>query len=241
MSRPFAVFDIDGTLVRWQLFHAIVDILVTLDDIDPAHANTIKSARSVWKRRENLESFKEYECKLVDTYDQILLQITTKQFNKAVATVFEEFKDQVYVYTRDLITKLKSKNYLLFAISGSQDEIVKLIADYYGFDDSAGTLYTRRNGRFTGESHTHLGKKHQKLDELIKKHNSTYKGSIAVGDSKGDISLLKAVENPIAFNPDKKLFDCAKTNNWKIILEIKNMIYQLEKQDDNYILANTKL
>jgi phosphoserine phosphatase len=27
MSKRFAVFDLDGTLVRWQLYHALVDRL----------------------------------------------------------------------------------------------------------------------------------------------------------------------------------------------------------------------
>ncbi len=27
MSQPFAVFDIDGTIIRWQLYHALADEL----------------------------------------------------------------------------------------------------------------------------------------------------------------------------------------------------------------------
>lgn len=241
MKRPFAVFDIDGTLIRWQLFHAIVDILVSHNNIDPEHIKSVKSARSIWKRREGLDSFKEYECKLIDIHNRIILQISPEQYNDAVIQVFEEFKDQVYIYTRGLIAQLKAKNYLLFAISGSHNEIVKLIANYYGFDDSAGTQYLHNNGRFTGESKTYLGKKHIKLNKLVKKHNSTYKNSVAIGDSKGDISLLEAVQNPIAFNPDNILYKAAQAKKWKIVLEIKNMIYELEQHDGNYILANTEL
>jgi HAD superfamily hydrolase (TIGR01490 family) len=241
MSRPFAVFDIDGTLVRWQLFHAIVDTLAAIEEVDPAHTQNIKDARAVWKRREHIESFKEYEIKLINIYNQILLQVNADQFNNAITQVFEEFKDQVYIYTRDLITKLKTENYLLFAISGSQTEIVQLIADYYGFDDCAGSDYIQKDGKFTGESVLHIGKKHKKLEELVNKHKVNYKNSLAIGDSAGDISLLEAVENPIAFNPDKALYKVACKNNWSIILEVKNMIYKLEKTNGRYIVADTKL
>ena len=30
MPRPFAVFDIDGTIIRWQLYHALADELASL-------------------------------------------------------------------------------------------------------------------------------------------------------------------------------------------------------------------
>ena len=34
-GRPFAVFDIDGTLIRWQLYHSIADTLARLGHIEP--------------------------------------------------------------------------------------------------------------------------------------------------------------------------------------------------------------
>ncbi|MBX4191162.1 hypothetical protein KW794_03685, partial [Candidatus Saccharibacteria bacterium] len=49
--RPFAVFDIDGTLIRWQLYHSTADTLARLGHIEPKLHQTIKDARMVWKRR----------------------------------------------------------------------------------------------------------------------------------------------------------------------------------------------
>ena len=77
------------------------------------------------------------------------------------------------------------------------------------------------------------------LQELVKKHRATMPGSIAVGDGSSDISMLEMVELPIAFNPEKKLFDYASAKGWKIVIERKNMVYELEKQDGRYILAKT--
>jgi phosphoserine phosphatase len=45
------------------------------------------------------------------------------------------------------------------------------------------------------------------------------------------------VENPIAFNPEKKLFDYAQGKNWKIVLERKNMVYELENKNGQYELV----
>src|SRR5262245_45227999 len=93
-GRPFAVFDIDGTLIRWQLYHAIADKLVSLGFIAPVKFQEIKDARMVWKRRESPEAFKAYEKQLVKLYDEILADITVSQFNQAAQAVFNEYKDQ---------------------------------------------------------------------------------------------------------------------------------------------------
>lgn len=239
-NRPFAVFDIDGTLIRWQLYHAIADAMVRLGYADSKDYQSVKSARLAWKKREDKESFKAYEQKLVQAYEAVLTKLTFSQFEHAAAGVFEEYKDQVYIYTRDLIKELKSKGYLLFAISGSQIEIVEKIAEYYGFDDCIGSVYERGQTGFTGKVTVHRHGKHVILDELVKKHGASYKDSYGVGDSEGDISMLEAVANPIAFNPTRKLFAAAKNNEWKIVLERKNMVYKMEPHNGRYVLAKTE-
>jgi phosphoserine phosphatase len=78
------------------------------------------------------------------------------------------------------------------------------------------------------------------LQELIKKHGLTTAASYAVGDSLSDAAMLEMVDNPIAFNPDNNLFEAATQNGWNIVVERKNVIYQLSKQDGHYgLLAET--
>lgn len=239
MAQPqsFAAFDIDGTLIRWQLYHAITDMLARQGLLDEDTYASLKAARMDWKRRSSPEAFKAYEAQVVAAYEQALQQMTVTQFEMAAREVFDEYKDQVYSYTRGLIKELKSKNYKLLAISGSQTEIVAMMAAYYGFDDYVGTTYHRESDRFTGKVTLHAGSKHVILDELVRKHNLTYANSIAVGDSEGDVSMLEAVENPIAFNPTSTLLDIAKRNAWPIVIERKNVTYKLEPADGKYILA----
>lgn len=239
LSRPFAVFDIDGTLIRWQLYHAVADNLVKLGFIAPVKFQAIKDARMVWKRRESSESFKQYEMELVRLYESILSEITVEQFEKASQAVFEEYKDQVYIYTRDLLRKLKKDGYLLFAISGSQTQIISKLADYYGFDDFAAREDKHKANRFTGRSTTPIFNKDVVLKRLIKKNGAGLTDSIAVGDSKTDIKMLELAQIPIAFNPERTLFEYAKQKGWKIVIERKNMVYELEKRGEKYELVET--
>ena len=239
MAKPnkFAVFDIDGTLIRWQLYHAIADALARLGYFDSEKFSQVRQARMIWKQRASDQSFKAYEGQLVTSYEAILGQLTVDQFEEAVDLVFDEYKDQVYAYTRDLLKSLKDEGYLLFAISNSQIEIVNKIADYYGFDDCIGAVYGRSGNKFNGQKTVYLTDKDRILKELVTKHKADWEGSIAVGDSASDISMLSIVERPIAFNPEKKLFEAARTKGWEIVLERKNVTYQLKDVDGKYLLA----
>ncbi len=235
--KSFAVFDIDGTLIRWQLYHAIVNELAKQGHLTPGAYERIHASRMIWKKREGGESFKAYERELIHTYHQALRGLPVEAYLQAIDTIFEEYKDQVFTYTRDLLKSLKQRGYVLFAISGSQMEILEKLAAYYGFDEAVGSIYEREGDHFTGKSSTVVEHKGEVLDKLIKQYDVGRKGSIAVGDSASDAALLELVEQPIAFNPDKTLFALAKKHGWKVVLERKNMVYKLEPHDGHYLLA----
>jgi HAD superfamily hydrolase (TIGR01490 family) len=240
VTRPFAVFDIDGTILRWQLYHAIGDEMAKHGLIDEAEFSLVMKARMNWKKRRGEDSFSDYEHKLVRVFDNSLKGVDVKDFKEITGYVFDKYKDQVYTYTRNLIIDLKNKDYLLFAISGSPEMIVKLFSQYYGFDDCAGSIYEIKNDKFTGKKELSIGKKAEILKSMVKSYDSTYKDSIAVGDSEGDIAMLKLVATPIAFNPSHNLLNEAKKNdNWQVVIERKNVIYELkrEKGHGKYVLS----
>lgn len=237
--RKFAVFDIDGTLIRWQLFHAIVHHLGTKGYIDPETHEAIKAARMIWKKRNTNDGFEQYEQLLVHAYRDLLSSINPKQYHEIVSEVFEEYKDQTFVYTRNMVRQLKREGYLLFAISGSQEDIIQKLAEYYDFDAAIGTQLEMQDKAFTGRLITPVHEKAEALDKLVNQFGATYTGSIAVGDSMSDAPMLSVVQNPIVFNPNQALFETAQTKGWKIVVERKNMIYELESHDGRYVLAQT--
>jgi HAD superfamily phosphoserine phosphatase-like hydrolase len=167
----------------------------------------------------------------------MLSSITPEQLGMAVDSVFEEYKDQVYVYTRSFIENLKKNGYQLFAISGSQTEIVSRICDYYGFKSFAATLYEIADNKFTGNKQVPSLNKDIALKLLIEEYGLDLKDSIAVGDSKSDIPLLQMVERPIAFNPDDNLYRYSRQKGWKIVIERKDVIYELEVSNGSYVLV----
>lgn len=236
-SQPFAVFDIDGTLIRWQLYHAVVGELAKRGELSAASYSQIRNARMRWKERASDEAFKDYERMLVKIYDQLLPNLDIAEFEAAVDAAFAEHKDQVYTYTRELIGSLQGRGYMIFAISNSHQEIVTKVADYYGFNDALGAIYERRDDHFTGKKDGYFTTKHLALALLIDKHQPNLKKSIAIGDSESDIDMLAMVERPIAFNPTKNLLAAARSHGWEVVIERKNVVYELKFKDGTYVLA----
>lgn len=238
MNRKFAVFDLDGTLIRWQLYHAMADEFVKMNILTAKEYESVKTARMNWKNRDNINSFNDYEMTLVKLINSTVENLKVSDLEAACLNVIEEYKNQVYTYTRDLIKELKSQNYLVFAISASPNQIVKLVANHYGFDDYSGSIYAEKDGILTGKYDlVWSDRKPEILKDLVDKHQATWIDSVAVGDSEGDIPMLSAVEQAIAFNPTQLLFTEAKKQGWKIVVERKNMVYRLDPSDGSYILA----
>lgn len=236
-NNHLAVFDIDGTLIRWQLFHATVHHLGKHGFIPADAHERIKQARMQWKIRTTNEGFEEYELALVLEYLEAIKRITPEQSELIYQEVFDEYKDQTFTYTRDLVKKLKEQGYTLVAISGSQNEIIQKLAKHHGFDIAVGATLEQIDGKYSGKISTPIFDKAKALRQIIDEHSLSIEKSYAVGDSKSDVPMLEMVENPIVFNPDKKLFKIAKSKQWKIVVERKNMIYELNPHDGVYTLA----
>ncbi len=236
-SKPFAVFDIDGTVFRSGLYREAIFELITANQLPSSVTDAYKPFEIKWKKRQSDQAFEEYVKVMAKAFDAALPQIRIADFETAAANVFERLSEYVYVYTRDLIVDLKQKGYTLIAISGYQDELVKPFADKYGFDIWIGQHYKRGDEFYTGE----IIKSHDGKDIILKKivaeHGLDFAGSIGVGDTRGDIGMLSLVDHPIAFNPDRELFETAHQNNWSVVVERKNMIYRLEPNGNSFILA----
>lgn len=237
-KRKVAVFDIDGTLYRWQLFHELVEEL-TMVNVFPK--NTFRNVDSAWNEwRGGHVSFHSYESLVVETLLKYLPLIPVPVFQAACDKVVEQSGHKLHAFPRQLMRDLKKQGYVIVAISGSQQELLDRFGKMHGLDLMVGALYERKDGHFTGkELRRTVGHKAEILQQLVIEHDFTLEESVGIGDSDGDIDLLAAVERPIAFNPSEGLFQAAKDNQWPIVIERKNIAYKMEHTDDALVLAET--
>lgn len=228
MKSPnrIAIFDIDGTIFRSSLLIELVEALINNGLFPLKTKNIYASAYKDWSNRQG--SYEDYIDAVVVAFKKYIKGISHEAYLKIAKQVVADNKDRVYRYTRDLIKDLKKKNYYLLAISNSPKEIVQSFCHELGFDKVYGREYEVVNKIFTGETlHLDLiSDKAKMLSHFLEKEELSLVDSIGVGDSEGDIPLLKIVEYPICFNPNSKLYVKAKKFGWKIVVERKDVIYE---------------
>jgi len=228
MKKKVAIFDIDGTIFRSSLLIELVNKMISNGLFSDDFEKHYKKEYRAWLDRKG--TYDDYINAVVKAYNENIQGIDYQDFKKVGEEVINHMKDRVYRYTRDLVKKLKDEGYFLLAISHSPMEIVQDFGYSMGFDKVYGRIYkVGDDGKFTGEMEyvDLISDKAKVLDRAVEKEGLTLEGSIGVGDSEGDITQLSKVENPICFNPNKILHDEAKKNNWKIVIERKDVIYEL--------------
>lgn len=231
--RKFAAFDIDGTLFRSGLYREVFYELYKMGVLPNDLTEQTTEKHREWRHRLHDNAFEEFEKIMVHGLDSYLPKLRVVDYEIAVERVIEKKAENVYVYTRNLLRKLQHNGYFTVAISGSQKELVEPFAQRYGFDTWVGQEWERGDEYFTG----HVTKTHTDKDKIIERlmesHQLTLTDSYAVGDSNGDVGMLGLVTHPIAFNPTYELFEKAIKRGWKIVIERKNLSYELEPGPHN--------
>jgi HAD superfamily hydrolase (TIGR01490 family) len=229
MKSKLAVFDIDGTIFRWTFIAELMQALTKKGIFSKSVIQQTEKVYFDWKDRRG--SWDDYITTVVNVTNSALGGVSEKEVDNVIKEIVFNKKDNLYVFTRDLIKKLKEKNYYLLAISASPEKIIAEFTNILGFDKFYGTVYEIKNGKYTGNELNEIFlNKHKTLKVFLKENPQvTLKGSIGVGDSQSDISFLEMVDNPIAFNPEKTLAQYAKRRMWKIVVERKNVIYNISE------------
>lgn len=237
--KPVALFDLDGTLFRWQLFHELVFELKNQGVFDAETAESLESALVKWQGKEF--DWAEYETILIEGMKKHLTGMPVDVFEAAAVAVVDHSGHKIYNYTRRLAVELKEKGYFLLAVTGSYQEIAEPFARRYGFDDCIGALLPREHGVFTAPDSVRVvfGQKEARIREYLEGKDLTLEGSVAVGDSGGDISMLELATTPIAFNPSEELLEIAMERGWQVVIERKNIAYSLRPDNGLYVLETT--
>jgi HAD superfamily hydrolase (TIGR01490 family) len=221
-KKPIAVFDIDGTIFRSSLLVELNKKMVEKGFFPKESEAIIQKFRSNWLNRKG--SYMDYINAAVDIYHQYSKGCCIQVLRRCGRAVIAQKKNRVYVYTRELIKKLKP-HYTLILLSHSPAEVVNEFNKYYHFDIAFGSRHIIKNGICLGEVDGGFDKE-RALKDLAKKYDLSLKNSIGVGDTESDIGFLKLMDHPICFNPNKPLYQYALKKKWRIVVERKDVIYQ---------------
>ena len=227
-QRKVAFFDVDGTIFRSSLLIEIVEELIVRKVFSKNSEAEFLKEKENWINRRG--QYEDYIMSVVHSFKKHIQGVPYKTFMEIGEDMVEANYMKTYVYTKNLIKELKAKNYYIIAISQSPKGILDKFCQHLGFDKVYGRMYELGpEDQFTGQStDEHLiQNKGAIVRRAVEKENLTLKGSVAVGDTEGDIPMLELVDKPICFNPNKKLFQYAKINKWKVMVERKDVVYEI--------------
>lgn len=227
MKKRLAVFDIDGTIFRKNLHFELIDELSWRGIFSKHARKVLVSAYAEWL--EHRGTYEDYRKKIIRIYEKELKGCVQKEIVEASRKVAEFNKDRTYIFARNLVKKLGKEKYAIIAISGSPIEIVKEYNKYLKLDEVFGSVYeTDGKGLYTGKTIFEPVKhKGHLVGQYISEKGLTLDGSYGIGDTESDIGFLKMVEHPIAFNPNLNLERVARRNGWKIVVEKKDVVYDI--------------
>lgn len=226
--QPAAFFDIDGTLFRSSLLIELTERLVTEGVFSPGVRDEYFDEYQAWKDREG--SYEDYIAAVIEAYTSHIKGVFYGDIADIGREVVASLGRRNYRYTQDLISELKRDRYYLVAISQSPKTILDDFCQQHGFDKVYGRIYEiGPQDHFTGEvTDEHLiANKANIVKRVFENEQLTRIGSVGVGDTEGDISLLEMVERPICFNPNQILYDHAKRMDWEVVVERKDVIYHI--------------
>lgn len=227
-KQRVAIFDVDGTIFRSSLLIQVVNRLIE-KKVFPADTRTVyEHDYERWLNREG--DYQEYIDAVVKAFVGHLKGVHYGALADAAEEVVEEQWKRTYRYTRDLLGELKAEGYFLLAISHSPKTVLDKFCPRLGFDKTYGMIYEiGPQDCFTGDvtdQHLILNKA-AVLKRAVEKENLTLEGSVGVGDTESDVPFLELVSKPVCFNPNMKLYKTAQRLRWNVVVERKDVIYEL--------------
>ncbi len=225
---PLAVFDVDGTLFRRGLLPALTRRLVNEGVFSERVREDLSRDYYAWVERRG--SYDTYDGLVVELFLRELKGASVRDLRRCARVEVEAHGRRLHMYTRDMAARLKRVGYQLVAISGSPQEILDLFLDPLGFDRSWGTVLAQdARGYYTGEVlHYPFKNKRHVLEDFLKDADVGLENSVGMGDTLSDVGFLELVRTPIAFNPNRALFEVARRRGWPIVVERKDVIYNLQ-------------
>ena len=144
----------------------------------------------------------------------------------AIKNCKKELISAIYPKANEFIKSFKKKGYKIILVTGTFEEVGKLIAKHLKLDRSIGTILESKIKKdkkiLTGQTINGTLRGKEKANEIKKQFSKEIlQNSVIVSDSIVDLPFLELSNNPIAANPDKHLLKVAKKRRWKI-LNFKN-------------------
>ena len=223
--KPFAAYDLDGTLFKSSVLEKATNIAVELSVFNGAAFDDANSTKEKWQIDNNEGTYNAYVKKLVDAFVGQMKGVRVDAFDEVVAELIRSQSVRRYKFTKELIRSLNTHTPIL--ITGSPLILAQpFVEDLSEIKHVFGSTYEQKDGHYTGIAHS-VGSKAVILQNLINTGAISQNGSIAVGDTMSDNPMLHMATHPIMFNPSHTLANYGQEFGWDKVFETKDNITPL--------------
>lgn len=223
-KKSVGIFDICGSTLKGHQLTCLTDAATRMGFFDGACR---KQFRVLRRRLETHDvSFENYDRELVDLFVANIIGKSRADFEKVCSRVFRQKCDSQYLFTRQLIKRIKPTHRLV-TITGGMEELAKHFAQYWGFEfQYSSVLEVDEAGNYTGRDLKVpvLNKGLALVEHMTACKLCTLEDSIGLGDTGSDILFLEKVQRPIAFKPSRKLLLAARERDWTVVYETRDNI-----------------
>ncbi|MFZ2188841.1 MAG: HAD-IB family phosphatase [Candidatus Moraniibacteriota bacterium] len=229
-KKKIAVFDIDGTIFRKNLAFELLNELSWMKIFPKVVRDELIALYGHWLDNEG--TYEAYRIKLVDLYEKNIQGKSQEEIIKAAKIVAQFNAKRTYIFAKKLIEEMRP-DHIMLVISGSPIEIVKEYAEIFQFDAYYGSVYEIDKDKiFTGKTIFEPTRdKGAVVKQFVAENDISLVDSFGMGDTQSDASFLELVDLPIAFNPDLNLRKIAEKNAWRIVVEKKDVIYEINNKN----------
>jgi HAD superfamily phosphoserine phosphatase-like hydrolase len=139
-------------------------------------------------------------------------------FLKATAAFLETKEGGNFFSFAEPLIKLLKNNGNIYLITGEMQFVGKAVADYFSVNGYISSELEVENGLFTGNIKKSLAKREAKRDSMEDLFAAySQEGSLAFGDSEGDIEMLNMVSEAFCINATEGLMEVALSKGWHIV------------------------
>lgn len=211
--KKLALFDFDNTLYKG----------LSIVDIAKQQAADSLLPKETFSQIENLvaeyrQGIREYETTVRLLLEAWASGLAGEQYAVAVKTAQEVLRkpQALFEFVPQLLDELR-ETHALYLITGSPNFTAEASADLLNFDGYYASEFTVEKGKFTGELDAVLADREEKLGAVSKLLDQYGKeGSLAFGDSEGDIAMLETVEIPFGVNVTEGLREHGAERSWHL-------------------------
>lgn len=207
--KKVAFFDIDGVIYGKEVFLALAQHAVKSGWLSPTVLLGLLNPLKQSDFGKNIKSEKANQF-----LETVASALQGKDFDgicTGVVSFFMENKTHFYSYFEIILPKLK-ESHDIYIVTTNAQFVAKPLVDIFGLSGYISSEFEVVNGLFTGKVSKSLANGKSEVQIILQKYGQA--GSIAVGDSENDISMLELVACPICINPSETLEKYALDKGW---------------------------